>query len=444
MGRRPEGMITRSDGRHPVAFSCAVAALLLGFASVGAAAAGPAEWTILAYLSGDSNLEAAAVRYLHTLAAAPAEGSVAIAVQLDMAAHEGQTGDATGATRWVLTSPPGARQRQPVKADWHREVNMGDPATLGDFAQWAVGRCPAKRYLLLIMGHGNGVRAQRPDGEETLSSGVAYDATSGGDCLTTAELGQACRRVGELIGGRLSVLAIDSCFSATVELGCEVAPSVEYLTGSPGLIYEPGVPWDLVLDGLTARPGMGGGELARLAVECVGRAAHEPPLQEPRARTSYLAADLSRARELEATVAELSGALQGSVGRLWPLISFGRSATQTAGLHADMVDLPGFLRGLAEAASRAGETQVAELAARGAETADAMVLARVAPEGDCGSGRLGWAVFFPPGLTAFPADYLDTGQFARQAKWGSFLGAYLGHLKELVTPTAQQIGARGA
>ena len=433
---------TIANGRRRLAATARiVAVLVLSLGLVPWAAAGPADWTVLAYLSGDGSLDAAAVRYLHALAKAPPGQAVAIAVQIDRGrSPSAKAFGAAGATRWLVASRPGARERELVDLGWHHEVNMGDPESLFDFARWAVERCPAKRYLLLIMGHGNGVRALSADGESIPSSGVAYDATCGGDCLTTVELGQACARIRGLVGGRLNILAIDACFSATVELGCQVAPSVECLTGSPGLIYEPGVPWDHILGRLTALPDMSAPEAAKLIVESV----RERQEAGGTPQGAYLAADLTRAPELEAVVGQLSGALVSRMDDLAPLITLGRSEARTTGLHAEMVDLSEFLRGLARAATSAGETRVAQLAAQAAGIGDGMVLARFAGDGNGGSGRVGWAVFFPPSLTAFPADYLNTGRYAREAGWGTLLAGYLGRLRSLVTPTARDARPAGA
>ena len=33
---------------------------------------------------------------------------------------------------------------------------MADPRTLSDFIRWGVETCPAKKYVLVLWGHGNG------------------------------------------------------------------------------------------------------------------------------------------------------------------------------------------------------------------------------------------------------------------------------------------------
>ncbi len=424
--------VTPSAAGRGVAYR---ALAVVGLAAVLAvrAAAGSAEWTVLAYLSGDSSLETAAISYLHMLEAAPGSGSVRIAVQIDRIAGQAtEEGDVTEALRLVVAARTGAERREGVRTSWQSEVNMGDPKVLEDFAQWALRTCPAKRYLLLIMGHGNGVRTLTLEEDEAHipASGVAYDATSGGDCLTTSELGQACGRIAGLAGGRLSVLSVDACFSATAELGCEVAPSVECLTGSPELIHEPGVPWADVLGRLVQEPTMTAREVAKLVVNVV----REKQERGGAPQGSYLAADLSRAPELQATVAELVGALTARMDEVAPLITLARARARQSGLHSELVDLSSFLRSLADAAREAGEGRISELASRAGSTADSMLLAQFPGGEDGGRAGLGWVAFFPPSLTAFPADYLETGAFARRVGWGGLLAGYLGHMMELVTP----------
>jgi len=432
--------VSLSPSGRGIAERALLPAILVAVLAGGAAAA-PAEWTVLAYLSGDSSLEAAAIGYLHMLQATPAGDAVRIAVQIDRSpGYTTDEGNVVGAVRVVLASRRGAGRREAEGTGWHCAVDMGDPKVLEEFADWAVHACPAKRYLLLIMGHGNGVRALRLEEDEghVPASGVAYDASSGGDCLTTSELGKACGRIAEMAGGPLGVLAVDACFSATAELACEVAPSVECLTGSPGLIYEPGVPWADVLGRLVQKPGMTAQEVGKLVVEVV-RAEQE---RGGAPKGAYLAADLSRAGELEARVAKLVGVLGGRLNEVAPLITLGRSRARVSGLHSEMVDLSSFLRGLAEAAGEAGDGQVLELASSAASAADAMLLARFAGGDGGGAAEPGWVAFFPPSLTAFPSDYLDTGAFARRVGWGRLLSGYLGHMVELVTPAVE--GARTA
>ncbi len=403
-------------------------------------AAGPAaekaDWTVLAYLSGDGSLEEAALGYLRKLAAVPGSDRVCLVAQIDRApGYSREFDDFTDARRIAFVTRQEGQRRGWLKTAWRGEVNMGDPETLAGFAVWGVDAFPAEHYLLLLMGHGNGVRGltAKPD-EAPPPSGIGYDATSDGDALTVREIGDACRRIAAACaGGRISLLALDACFSATAELGCEVAPAVECLTGSPGLIYEPGVPWDEALSGLVNRPAMEPSELARLVVALAGG----QDVRRDRAGAAYMAADLAPARELQVALDALSDELKSRMSEVAPLVTLARARAPTSGLHSEMLELSALLETLSRSAHEQGLDSVARKADDARGIADSMVLSAYAE--DAGDGQRacrGWAVFFPPNLTIFPADYLTSSSFARDAGWGAFLGSYLKHLRDLLTRRA--------
>lgn len=416
--------------------------LSIGLVSLTFAAEGPrpaperADWTVLAYLSGDSDLEQAALGYLGKLGEVRGTDRLQIAAQIDRTpGHSREWGDFVDTRRIAFITRPGGDRREAHQTGWHAEANMGDPETLVSFASWGIETFPARHYLILLMGHGNGVRELTGKPEDSPpQSGIGYDASSEGDSLTVREIGEACQRIAGALGEQpIGLLALDSCFSATAELGCEVAPAVECLTGSPGLIHEPGVPWDKVLAGVAENPAIGPRDLARRAVQLV---AGEQSAGD-RAGGAYMAVDLELAPRFQVALGALCDELRGDMFEVAPLVTAARAQAPTTGLHSEMLDLSAALGALAEAAEEQGLDRLAEKADVARAIADAMVLAAWAQDGTDGQPTCrGWAVFFPPNLTAFPADYLESSTFARDTRWGAFLADYLQHLGHLITPTA--------
>jgi len=396
------------------------------------------QWTVLAYLSGDGSLEDAALGYLRRLADVPGSEQLRIVAQIDRGpGHSREFGDFADARRVAFVTRTEGGPREWVWTGWRDEVNMGDPGALAEFVVWGLREFPAERVVVLLMGHGSGVRELTGKPEEVApASGIGYDATSGGDSLTVREIGEVCRRIGEALGGRaISLLALDACFSATAELGCEVAPFVECLTGSPGLIYEPGVPWGEAFGGLAGDPGMEPCELGRRVVEL----AQAQSLAGETPGAAYVAVDLAHTPQLQLALAGLCDALGSRVDETAPLVTSARAQTPTSGLHAEMLDLRAFLGALSATAEEHGFPEVAEKANEASRVADSMVLRAYAHNALEGKPTCrGWAVFFPPNLTAFPADYLVGSTFARDAGWGAFLAKYLEHLRHLATRTASR------
>jgi hypothetical protein len=389
-----------------------------------------AEWTVLGYLSGDGSLEPVALEYMRRLAAAPATDRVSVGVQIDRCpGFSTDLGDFEDTRRVVFEGDDPRAPRRWKWADWRAEVNMGDPRTLGDFLTWGVGALPAQKYLVLLVGHGSGVRPFLPQADAR-DKGVAYDATNNGDSLTPQEIAAAGRDLLEATGGKgVALLAVDACFSASLEVAYDAATFADAMTGSPDLLYEPGVPWDQVLRSMCETPEMTGEQVAEEAVEAVRKV--QTASGNPRG--SYAAARLGDMAEFEEAVSALSRELRKSMVDVAPAVTGARGCAGQGGLSGEMLDASVFLRELSHRASGVGRS--GELAAEAGRRLDAMVIAAYGGGTDGGPSQAWtWAVFFPPSLTVFPADYLETNAFAREAGWGAFLEAYLGHVQRLVAP----------
>jgi len=391
-----------------------------------------AKWAVLGYLSGDGSLEPVAIEYLRRLGSAPGTAGVAVAAQIDRSpGFSDELGDFTDTRRVVFEGMDPHTPRKWKWSDWRAEANMGDPQTLADFLAWGARTLPAERYAVLLVGHGSGVRPLLRDAEER-DHGIAYDATSDGDSLTTEETAAAGRSFTETLGGRkVAVLAIDACFSASAEAAYGAASFAECMTGSPDLLYEPGVPWDQVLRKVCASPDLSAEGLAALAVEMV-KASQEA---SGAPRGSYAAARLSGTADLQTAVSALSEMLRRSMSDVGWVITASRARAARGGLSGEQVDLAGLLGALTEEAQAAGLDEMAAAAAAARRALEAMVIASFSGErGPDGGPEWVWSAFFPPNLTAFPEDYLDRSGFARESGWGAFLDAYLGYLQRLMSP----------
>ncbi|MGQ9733228.1 MAG: clostripain-related cysteine peptidase, partial [Candidatus Zipacnadales bacterium] len=398
--------------------------LVVGWGGGTKPANGQAKWGVLAYLSGDGSLEWSAMEYLRRLASAPPMADVVIGVQIDRGpGFSSEVGDFVDARRIVFESTPGRREWR--WSNWRAEVNMGDPEVLVEFLNWALTQLPAKQYVLLVVGHGSGVRPLAKDPIKQRDYGVAYDATSNGDSLTTRELATACQAFVDITGGqKISLLAIDGCFSASVEGACEVATSVEFLSGSPDLLYEPGVPWDKALASLCEFPAMSAEKLAGELVDGLQTSSTNGENVDG----SYVVVRLSECAQLQEALSALSIALRNKVRETTPLVVAARARAMRAGLSKEMLDLGGFLEGLNQEAQREGQTMIAELATQAQAALNATLLRSYAAE-----GTRTLSIFFPPNLSEFPEDYLSASRFAHDSGWGAFVKAHLDHLQVLVS-----------
>ncbi|HEY9662458.1 MAG TPA: clostripain-related cysteine peptidase, partial [Allocoleopsis sp.] len=118
------------------------------------------------------------------------------------------------------------------------ELDMGNPQTLKDFADWGMTCYPADRYALVLWGHGDGQT-------------VAFDDISH-DGIRASELSTVLSQMPQ----KLDVLGADSCFMGNVEFAYQIKDNASVLVASQE--EEPGTGWtyDTALRDLTVNPTM--------------------------------------------------------------------------------------------------------------------------------------------------------------------------------------------
>jgi len=220
-----------------------------------------ADWLYMVYLDADNNLESAGIDDLNEMEVAGSTDSVKIVVQMDRAERDWDddttNGNWTGAKRFYVTQDTDtAIINSPVIADLG-EVNMGDPATLQSFIEWAIMSYPAQNYALVLWDHGSGWR------ERTVTDAmksICVDDQSN-DELTMTELRSALNAANATTGKVIDIIGFDACLMQMVEVAYQVMgsasrPLVDIAVGSEEI--EPGDGWDYaaVLTALTSNPTM--------------------------------------------------------------------------------------------------------------------------------------------------------------------------------------------
>jgi len=220
------------------------------------------DWLFMVYLDADNNLESAGIDDMNEMETAGSTDDVAIVVQMDRAerdyADDTTNGDWTGAKRFYVTQDTDTLIiNSPVIEDLG-EVNMGDPAVLESFIEWAVANYPANHYALVLWNHGSGWREREGSGETVKS--ICLDDESG-DELTMTELRSALNAANLNTGKTLDIVGFDACLMQMVEVAYQVMgsasrPLVDITVGSEET--EPGDGWDYAasLTALTANPAM--------------------------------------------------------------------------------------------------------------------------------------------------------------------------------------------
>ncbi len=317
--REPAGLPVDHDGRAEVAAGPA--------ANPPSNSNTPREgWNLLVFMAAESsNLSTPAEADLRELQAAAPEREddrVRVFVQID-------TGGPTGTRRYQIV------RGGPIELAPPAETNTGDPATLRAFALWAQREQRARRTLLVLWGHSQGVGFGVEPGLRFFappeSADFGFDVTSD-DALTLPELGRALRagppdprrallrllaetrRIREILEPPdsvqapeleqpIDILGFDSCFMAGVEVAAQLGSSVRYLLAGPAAVPLTGWDYRDVLRELTRRPG--------IPPEALGRRLSALSVTWPE-RPELTLINLSRRRELLTRVRALVRAIESA------------------------------------------------------------------------------------------------------------------------------------
>ena len=273
-----------------------------------ATSAKPAKWTFMVYIAADdSTLEEAAIGDFLEMASVGSNDNLNIVVQLDRIPGDDKAyGDWTDCRRFLVTeglTPADGNEIMNIG-----EVNMGDPATLVGFVEWAASNYPAEKYALIISSHGKGW------------SGCCWDETSDDDNMDLAEMRSALSGISAFIGRPLDVIGFDACLMGTTEVAYEVHDYTSVMVASEQPEPLSGWPYDAIFTQLTATPDINAAELATTIVDSY-YIAHAP--------TGYTmtAVDLTK---IDAVVNSLSDLSQA-------LVVYAGTDTQTIKEYANIV-----------------------------------------------------------------------------------------------------------
>lgn len=304
------------------------------------------QWTIMVYLAGDNNLDAAAIVDLEEMKKVGSTPKVDIVAQLD------RHGRIDGTKRYHL------RKGTPLPDDVVEdlgETNMGDPEVLESFLRWGMKNYPAKKLLVVLWNHGAGwddediyrtarsemglgirrrgqvvapganggeisVRRVRAVADKPLrralfkttiatairpgaqQRAIAFDDTSK-DFLDNIETKKVLAAVTKDLGRPIDILGMDACLMSMAEVAYQIRDSVLVTVGSEELEPSDGWPYDTILKELAARPRMTPQAFASVIVKkYLASYADDSDVTQA-------ACDLTRCGELAAAMDKLARAL---------------------------------------------------------------------------------------------------------------------------------------
>jgi len=244
------------------------------------------KWTFMVYLDSDNNLESAGLDDFLEMASVGSTANVNIVVQMDrVSGFTSAYGNWTNTRRFLIQSgdtPSVAPVENLV------EQNMGDPAVLRNFVEWAITNYPAEHYALSIWNHGGGwrllqerlaKRASRAtrggESNTAVARAVAWDDTDN-DKLYMKEVQQALEAAKQRLQERfntqvkIDVVGFDACLMGMAEIAYAMRNVANYMVGSEELEPGDGWPYDTILSDVVATPSMTPEALAGLIVNKYG------------------------------------------------------------------------------------------------------------------------------------------------------------------------------
>lgn len=415
------------------------------------AKASPADWSVLAFLAGDNNLEGPLLGNLHAMERVGSRpGSVEVLAQIDRApGYDASDGGWSGTRRYYVTRSATPRLIGSTLLADLGPTNTGDPRVLQDFVAFAAKRYPARATMLVLANHGSGFyvppemlsnarfdsarrahaaprtrRSLFDASREWLLApdpmrGIAYDDGSG-DCLDNRELKQVLANAHELLGRPVDIVGMDACLMTMLEVAYQLRDHARILVGSEEVEPGGGWPYDAVLGDLTARPAMTPAELATAVVHRYGEyysGARSAPATQS-------AIDLARLDNLVRAVDGLARTLLAALPSKSLEVALYTAWRQSLRFFDNLyVDLHHFAANLARATTRSDIKRACVEIRSAIEAQPGPIIAE-----RHGSQHLaaatGLSIYFPPFRE--PSIFYRELDFASRTRWADFLDAYLG------------------
>lgn len=278
-------------------------------------------WLVMMYEDADDEiLEEDMVYDLNEAELIGSTDQVTMVAQLDryVGGYAGD-GDVTSTKRYLLTQDSDIYTINSQELADLGEMDMGDGATLQEFATWAIRTYPAEHYVLILSDHGGGWTGGWSDSDPVAESGLTMQEIDDALGATLADTGI----------GAFELVGFDACLMAQLEVMSAVTPHARYAVGSEET--EPLLGWGYAgfLGALTANPAMTGFELGQAIVDSYiaqdirvtddqaralftgGDFTAESVAAELSLATTMTAVDLGAIQDLNAAVNQLAVALAG-------------------------------------------------------------------------------------------------------------------------------------
>jgi hypothetical protein len=286
-------------------------ARLAALSNLGPVRADPQrQWTIVAYMAGDNNLEIDLLRDLNEMEAGLPQSGVEVIALLDRSSgYDSSDGDWSDTRVYRVRRDSDLKKLNSELLASPGELNTGDAATLRTFLAAAIKTFPARRYALTLSGHGSGWSSLAVDD-------CAPGSPTGKDSFSVVAARQAIADALAQVGGaKLELIDLDLCLMGQLEVAMELRDVAQVMIASEATVPSAGLPYEQVLALFTADASAR--QIAAGAVKAFGAWCEQ---QNDRGAT-MAAIDLSKVEPLARAFAAAAARFQPLAAQQWPALS---------------------------------------------------------------------------------------------------------------------------
>ncbi len=198
------------------------------------------EWTIMAYLCGDNNLEKYAIETINDMEMGYVENEyISIIVMIDRSdEYDESIGNWTGARYYQIRHDESHEIKSTLLLDLG-EQDMAEHSVLRKFIGYCFANYSANKYMLAFFDHGGGISGAMEDNSRLFS---------------IYEIKSAIHLSEDEYSTKIDIISFLACTMNTIEVAYEFQDVADYYIAEQNTGWGEGIDWDLLIKRILDNP----------------------------------------------------------------------------------------------------------------------------------------------------------------------------------------------